>query len=244
MAENKLLLSRLLYEVVVDSIVLPYNSEFYGKGGYHAFLQKQEYFTTNSDFAIQYRKAFPAINSAISRLQEYDKLPYFYKKLEVKNIDGEYVAEIDNNEILEIANAFKRTGNGRWINYAFTIQEEKLYIQGAIETNQTNEQGEKVGAIEIEYKRNIPLFSEDDIVVDTISDNNGGTIYNDTNIDLKQYGFTTMDYQFVKMWAKSQIVKELDPTTGYNELSLAENYFGDLTTHKPTFNQRNIMRRI
>lgn len=244
MADKKLLLSRLMYEVTIDSIVLPYNSEFYGKSGYHAFLQKQDYFTTNSDYAMQYRKAFPAVNMAIARLQQYEKLPYFYEKLEVKCVEGEYVADLSKVDYLEIVNAFKRTGNGKWINYAFTIQEEKLVIQGRIETTETNESGEKVGRIEIEYAKNIPIFSEDDIVVDSIDSDNAGTSYNDNNVDLREYGFTTLDYQFVKLWAEAQIVQELDVTTGFNKLQLAENYFADLVTHKPTFTQRNIQRRF
>lgn len=248
MATTELKLSRLAYEVVIDSIVLPYNSEFYGDGGYEAFLNHKDYFANNSDFSMQFRKVMPSINLAIARLQEYDKLPYFTKTLDVyrdAESQSQYALIPDDFDYLKIVNVFKRTPNGGWVNYGFTIQEDKIYIQGReIPLAQTEEGGEK-GRVEVEYKRNIPLFQEHDIIVDSVDSGRSGIERNDTNLDLrKEYGFTNMHYQFVKLFAEAQIVEELDPTTGFNKLQLAENYFSDLDTFRPNFNQKTINRRF
>lgn len=242
MPVNDLKLSRLVYEVIIDSIVLPYNSEFYGASGYQAFLQKQDYFTTNSDFAMQYRKAFPAINIAVARLQQYNKLPYFYKKLNVYKEDGECYANLEDVDYQSIANVFRKTGNGGWENYAFNIQEEKIIIHGAVPFDAKDDDGTACGRVEIEYKKRIPIFSADDIVVDTIDGDDGSIEYRDNNIDLREYGFTELEFQFVKLYAESDIIAELDPTTGFNKKSIAENYYSDLVTHKPTYTQRKIAR--
>lgn len=239
---NDLKLSRLVYEVIIDSIVLPYNSEFYGASGYQAFLQKQDYFTTNSDFAMQYRKAFPAINIAIARLQQYNKLPYFYQKLNVYKEDNEYYASLEGIEYQSIANVFRKTGNGGWNNYEFNIQEEKIIIHGSIPIDTEDDEGTACGRVEIEYKKRIPIFSANDIVVDSVNSDDGSIEYSDNNIDLKDYGFTELEFQFVKLYAESDIIAELDPTTGFNKKSIAENYYSDLTTHKPTYTQRKITR--
>lgn len=235
-------LSRLAYETITDSIVLAYNSEFYGPSGYHAFLQKQDYFTTNSDFAMQYRKVFPAINIAIARLQQYDKLPYFYEKLNVYKEDNECYASLKGVAYRNIVNVFRRTGNGGWTNYAFNIQGEKLIIHGEVPFDKTDEDGNTCGRVEIEYKKRIPIFSSDDIVVDTIDSADGGIEYSDNNIDLADYGLGELEFQFVKLYAESEIITELDPTTGFNKKSIAENYYSDLTTHMPTYTQRKIAR--
>lgn len=248
MATTELKLSRLAYEVVIDSIVLPYNSEFYGDGGYEAFLNHKDYFANNSDFSMQFRKVMPAINLAISRLQEYDKLPYFMKTLDVfedSESHSQYALIPDGFDYLKIVNVFRRTPNGGWVNYGFTIQEEKIYLQGREIPLAKAEDGETKGRVEIEYKKNIPLFQEHDIIVDSVDSGRSGIEHNDTNVDLrKEYGFTRMDYEFVKLFAEAQIVEELDPTTGFNKLQIAENYFADLDTHKPNFSQKTMNRRF
>ena len=243
---NDLKLSRLAYEVVIDSIVLPYNSEFYGSGGYSAFLHRQDYFSTNSDLSMQYRKAFPSINLALARLQQYDKLPFFYEKLNVyiDSETGEKYADLSDVKYRSIVNVFRKTGDGRWTNYAFTIEEERLVIQGEIPFDKKDDEGKRCGRVEIEYKKRIPIFSPDDIVVDSIDSGSDGISYNDNNIDLRDYGLDELSYQFVKAYAESEIVTELDPTTGFNRKQIAENYFLDLKTNKPTYTQRNIVRKF
>lgn len=242
MADSDLKLSRLVYLVTTDSIVLPYNSELYGESGYEAFLQGKDYFTTNSDFAMQYRKAFPAVNLAIARLQQYDKLPFFYEKLNVYREDGENVADLSDVSYRSIVNVFRKTGNGGWENYAFNIQGKKIIIQGQIPCDRQDDDGRACGRVEIEYKKRIPIFSPNDIIVDSIDSDNGGVKHNASDIDLEDYGFNEMDFEFVKVYAESEITTELDPTTGFNKKQIAENYFLDLKTNKPTYTQRKIVR--
>lgn len=68
MAINRISLSRLAYEGIRDSITLP-NSDF----DYYAFTRGE--YKTNNDYTLQQENVFSAINLAIARLTDYEKLP-------------------------------------------------------------------------------------------------------------------------------------------------------------------------
>lgn len=243
--DKELKLGYVMYKVVTGSITLPYNSEFYGNGGYMAFLNRQEYFATNTDFSMQYRKSFDAVNKALARLQQYDKLPYFYAKAKVYKEDGEYVADISEIPYREIVNVFRKTGNGGWENYDFTIQGKKLFINERYPLTERETEGEEeraYGRIEIEYKKRIPIFQEDDIALASVD--SSGVSYSDDSPNLADYGLSPIDVTYVIYYAQADILSEIDPVTAGNQLSMAENYFGDLTEFTPTYNPRRIKRRF
>ncbi len=238
-------LSRLAYEVVRDSIVMPNNTEL----TYDDFIKRSDdYFSANSDWSLQFRMVFPAINVAIARLVTYNKLPYFTVEKRLQTLKDykqstnsqelvgcmDYLvkmADLSNLEYRRIINAVIPKVNG-WVNCDFRIEGKKLILKGFI----------NAPAILLEYQKKIPIFDKKSIVASEVTDD--GTEYVDTNIDLEDYGFDEVAYTFVKCYAESEIMKELDPAQANNMLMLAENYFSDMEQRLPNYNQRAIKRVI
>lgn len=73
---NNLTLSRLAYECIRDAIVLPYSDFDYDK------FTRGEY-RSDSRYTMQNNMVFNAINKAMARLTEYDKLPLRNDSLQV-----------------------------------------------------------------------------------------------------------------------------------------------------------------
>ena len=244
---KNLKLGWILYKVVTGSITLPYNSEFYGKGGYLAFLNRQDYFATNTDYSMQYRKSFDAVNRALARLSQYNRLPYFYEKLKVYKEDGEYIADVSEVPYAQIANVFRKTGDGDWENYGFTIQGEKLILETdyfPLGEKEEAEGGEEkaFGRVEIEYKKAIPIFEADDLAVADVDSDGESFDYSDVSPNMAEYGLSPTDVNFVIYYAQADVLKELDPVTAGNQLQIAENYYSDLTEYRPTYNPRKVRR--
>ncbi len=211
MAED-LKLSLLAFEIVRDSIAMPdENLE------YDTFVKNKAFFDTNNEWALQYRKVFPAINRAFARLQQYGKLPYFNDTLSVSVDDNRnYYVDLSNLGSVSVKYVYRYIGYGRWKNYDFRISNDKLYILGYYPFED----------IEVEYTKKIPHFTYDDIYVTTVTDE--GVEYEDSNLDLSTYGIGEQEFEFVKMYAEAQITEEVDPNLANNKLALAENYFSDL----------------
>lgn len=231
MIGTKLTLSRLAYEIVRDSITMANNTEL----EYVAFCDKENY-RVNSDWSLQVRKVFPAINKAFARLAQYGKLPYFTEELTVKR-DGNLNTYADISEVpyASIKNAYVMIygGKGDWRNFEYRITNngKTLYITSYCTS----------GTINIEYQKEIPNFSEDDIVAIEYED---GAIV-DNNIDLsEEYGIDSIMFQIIKSYASALITSEIDQSKGSNDLIYAENLMADLETMKPNFSQKKIGQAI
>ncbi len=221
---QKYLLSRLAFECVRDSITLPSNTEFhyenYCSGGYSR---------TNYDWALQDKKVFPAINLAFARLTQYNKLPLFTKEFSYSDIvldanDNPYIVVPDDCDSL--VNVYtKYSGMTRQFSWreANFDGERRVYISFPVNISSSL-------VFFVEYRKEIPEFSEDDLVAIEIVDD---TTVSDENIDLAIYGVDKRIYQFIKAYVKSEVQEELDPNQANNYKAIAENYFADLETYRP-----------
>lgn len=239
-------LSQLAYEIVRDSIVMPNDTEI----TYDDFINNEVNFENNTDWSMQYRLVFTAINRAIARLVAYDKLPYYVAEFPVQTlaqykqslIDGgsEGITINANDYLRQVVDLttldYRKIMNvvtpqySNWLNYSFNIENKILYLHGFATDS----------IIKIEYQKRIPRFKKSDIVGSEIATD--GVDYVDNNIDLEDYGFDELAFEFVKAYATSIILKELDPAQANNELMIAENYFSDMEKRLPTYNQTKIVR--
>lgn len=232
MAGTKLTLSRLAYEIVRDSFVMPSSTEL----SYEAFCNK-DYNRVNSDWTMQIRKVFPTINKAMARLAQYNKLPYFTKEFEIirdNNLNA-YI-DISNLDYSVVKNVYHMIygGRGDWANFGFRINGDKLYLADAYPYT----------SVMVEYLKEVPNFTEDDIVPITC-EYDADEVVQDKNIDLAtEYGISGIIFQILKSYACALITAEIDQEKGNNELIYTENLLADLETVKPSFNQRKINQSI
>lgn len=117
-----------------------------------------------------------------------------------------------------------------------------LYDRKAIINNSVF--SDELDKIYIEYKQEIPHFSDSDIlpreeVIDKTTGLSSKT-GKDNNLDLRTYGINNSVFTYIKEFVKGQLYSVVDPKTAELYNQRAENYFSDL----PTYHTQHAQQRV
>lgn len=206
-------LSRLLFECVKDSINIP-NTNF----NEYSFLNGD--FDNNKDYVNQISGALGAINLALSRLQDSNKIPYSTEEILAEN----NIIDFDKGEIINIVKLYKNS----YKRYSFrTLQNGTQYIIFSLDTPQN---------LLVEYKPTIPHFVGTDIKKVEI---NGNKVV-DENIELKDYGISDVMCNYIKEFVRGQLLEYIAPDLANLHNNRAEQYFQDIKQTSTNFYQSNV----
>ena len=213
-------LSDLLYLVIKNAIY--YDDYSFIK---ETFL-KGEY-NDDPDYAQNIINVFSPINEAIARLSDLERINYIVEIVsENNNIIDLTDCEKDVKEVVSLA----QLNNGKYEPIPFKMfGAKKLFVSEFYNKNLTTF---------IEYKEDIPIFSEEHC--DYIYDNEG-TLISSKDVDLKDHGITSSMCNYIIEYA----VGKLKENSGSLEeaafhVNRAEQYFSGIKQVASAFPQRSV----
>lgn len=207
-------LSTLLYEIVRGSITMP-NPNISVESLTNSIVDKED---VGTQWALQVSAAFKALNLALSRLQDYRKIPFSH---DFHTIFTNNVADFDKGEIVNVV-----------------IPSFNGYENIKFRTFDRNTKVELISRFEIanpiiEYKKTIPHFSESSLSKITED--------GDSNVDLtKEYGITDQMCDYIIEFACAQIMEVVAPDLSNLHNSRAEQYFAGLETVGTAYRQDHV----
>lgn len=211
-------LSRLVFECVKDSINIP-NRDF----NEYSFLNGD--FNSDKDYVNQISGVFDALNLALSRLYNSNKIPLFTKIIKVESNPLEF----SDGEVINIAylsgRSFQRI-EFRTLNNMIQILDNYFPSK-----------------IIIEYKKKIPHFTESDIKSVKLNDENN-LIIEDDNIELEDFGITNVMCSYIKSFVKGQLLEYIAPDLANLHNNRAEQYFQDLKQIGTNFYQNKVKNSL
>ena len=240
-------LAKLVYECVKDSITLPGASL-----NFNSFLELASNKTyLGKDWALQFSGVFNALNLALSRLSDADKLPYKVKAVEAE--DG--VVDLTDEEgepIGEPRNIAYVFDDGRYDNVEFrTIDsgfKAVLVSERDTERNRfvpyhrlrAGQSSSLDGTLMVEYRPYLPHFDEDSLTTEE-----EGDVYKDASVDLlKEYGITNKMCDYIKEFVKGQVTEIMSPDTAVMHVNRAEAYFEELRRAETNYYPNKIKNRM
>lgn len=211
-------ISRLLFECVKDSINIP-NTNF----NEYSFLNGD--FNNSKDYVNQISGALSAINLALSRLQDSNKIPYSTK---VVNPTAK-VINFEDGDIINIVQVYSDT----YKRIPFrTMTNGKDYMLLC---------NDLPNSLLIEYRATIPHFTEEHIMGITIDEESNTVI--DKNLDLRYYGVSDIMCDYVKEFVKGQLNEFIAPDLANLHNNRAEQYFQNLKSYTTSFTQTNVSNK-
>lgn len=223
---KQLLLSRLVYESVRDSIQIPNGSFMYTD-----FVNAIAGGTAPSaEWSFQTDAVWSALNLGLSRLYDNEKTPFFTQIVTVR--DNEF--DFGDGEIVNIVKLGPNHTyeNLEWRSLGINSSDGKERIEIL------NEEIEYWDVV-VEYRKPFPHFDESDLSEVTKDDQTQEII--DNNIDLSlEYGLTARAFDYLKEFIKGQVTEVMDASVANMHNNRAEQYFNDLKTYNAAFNQMTV----
>ena len=220
---NDLLLSKLAFECIKDSITLP-NGDFQ----YSAFTRGE--YDNNDDYILQEKRFWAVVNTAITKLVENNKLPTNLEQVEVLRDENNRPYFIKPDNVEQILNVIDFYNEGH---HNFTFREVFENGQRVVKLNSNALVGD---VVYIEYKQQIPRFKKEDIIA--ITEEVGLII--DNNVDLSSYGINRSMFDFLCEYCKGEIMFLIDPAIGTAIKNNAEYLLQTLKTYSEQYAQDNI----
>lgn len=225
-----MLLSTLIYECVRDSIGIPgdtmteddFIADFSGKA-------------RTKNYSMQISVLFSALNKALSRLYDSEKIQPFVKNFEVEggyiDLSGENGGQVD---VLNVA-----VGNNglAYRNIPFRLYNDKLFLVA-----DGVSPAPKEGVATVEYRKRLPHWDRD-VVETTDSDADSVTERAATakakSIDLwGDYHIPDRACDYIKEYVESVVVEPMAPDVASLHWQRAESYFSALKDYSdPGFRQ-------
>lgn len=214
-------LSKLVYECVRDSVQLPNTNV-----NYVSFVNGD--YDTSKDYIRQIANVFGALNLAISRLWDNNKISYSTKEVDV--IDNGF--DFLEGEVINVVEIYKDS----FKRYEFRSMDfgKKIILF-------TDDEMPK--KVIVEYRKTIPHFDMEDIKQVELDEDNK-LIVVDENIELEDYGITNNMCSYLKEFVAAQLTEYIDPTMSNNHNNRAEQYFNSLKQASTSFYQRNIKVKV
>ncbi len=211
-------LATLAYEVVRDAIEFPsgFNKDGFVRGDYDE----------DRDFSSQISFAFNYINLAITRLVTLKKT---ILKVTKKAADGTGYIEFGDGEITAVFSDMSRDYKKvHFREFSDGIAVERDYVSKVVC---------------IEYRPNVPHFSLEDIR-ESVLDEDNQPVYQEVEIELKNYGITDDMCSYIKEYAKGGLMEYLSPDLSQKHMQMAESYFASLKTRYTDYPQREVEDRL
>ena len=236
-------LAKLVYECVKDSVTLPGASLDFNS--FLEFASNKTYL--GKDWALQFSGVFNALNLALSRLSDADKLPYKVKAVEAE--DGVVDLTDDGEPIGEPRNIVYVFDDGRYDNVEFGTVDSgfKAVLVSERDTERNRfvpyhrlragQSSSLDGTLMVEYRPFLPHFDEDSITVSKTNE--------DTSVDLlKEYGITNKMCDYIKEFVKGQVTEIMSPDTAVMHVNRAEAYFEELRRAETNYYPTKIKNRM
>lgn len=226
-------LSELAFETI-KSVVLYDNSREFSLLNFREYCYSlttnsgsdTEGISINQDYKRNADNVFIALNRAFQRLANFDKLHPIQKRSVVSQDN-----ELDFSEFIPSVSYILNLINAYGANVPFrNVGLDKIFI--------LENYRDKI--LLVEYYPEMPSFTFSDIAYHK-GDNSEEIVDND--IDLrKEYGINNMTCEYLKLYAKSVLLKDIDPSESSAILNQAESYMLDLEDYggEVTHFQRNL----
>lgn len=220
-----MLLSELVYLAVKN--VIYYDDDSFD---YTSFLQGK--WRNSADYGNQINNVFTPINEAVSRLSDLERLPY---EIEQVNIENYKVSKNALNkpikDIVGIGDLFH--GAPRCLEW-FSLGLDYYSVNGL-----------KDGIVYIEYKVDVPTFSEKDIDYPYRADGTLDPTKEIKDVNLKEeYGINESMAQYIIEYAEGKLLEQISPELANLHINRSEAYFAGLQPQKATFVQRNVENKF
>ena len=230
---KQLLLSRLVYESVRDSIQIP-NGSFMYPDFINTIVGRQ---SPSTEWSFQTDAVWSALNLGLSRLYDNEKTPFFTQIVTVRDNEFDFGdGEIANIVKLGPNHTYE---NLEWRSLGINSSDGKERIEILNEPM-------KNWDVVVEYRKPFPHFDESDLSKVTEDEKTHEII--DENVDLaSEYGLTSRAFDYLKEFIKGQVTEVMDASVANLHNNRAEQYFNDLKTYNAAFNQmsvRDFTRRL
>lgn len=220
-------LSELAYRSIKEAIYLDdsgFTLEAYKDGTYYE----------SAEYGIQINNVFSPINEAISRLSDLEKLPYRVIEIPKESItkdDGAYIIDLSfvDEDIKDVINVAYKNGSNFTKIEAKPFGIDKLIVSGSYSDYYR---------LFLEYKEEIPYFTEKEAGVYPYSDEETG------DTELKEYGINNAMCSYIMEYAMSKLSEDVDPSLSNLHLTRAEQYFSNLKSVTSTFKQNTVINKF
>ena len=209
-------LSELVYQCV-KNVAFNDDTSF----SFENFLEGN--FDGSADYATHINNAFIAVNEAIARLSDLERIPYRVEKCDVvDNVIDLNKCIFNVKEVISVARYFSSFEK---LNHRpFGI--DKVFVEGAYDY-----------LTYIEYKEDIPFFTKDDIKYETDYE---GFELNDKSVDLRTYGITNSMCNYIIEYVMGKLFELSSVEVANMHLSRAETYFMNIRPTTSAFAQKNV----
>ena len=212
-----MLLSKLVFLAIKNVI---YQSE--DSFTYESFMKGD--FDDDTDFKMQIVNAFTPLNEAISRLSDLERIPYRCEDIIIENGNSINLTNF-GHKVKEIIGA-----NDGSRAYSFRIFGDILCFEKCFRNKH----------LFIEYKEDIPVFSESDLV-ELVEDEYGHIT--DNNIDLSTYGLSESVCNYIIEYVKGRLLEPIAPELANLHITTAETYFTNINPNKVATVQGVVQRK-
>ena len=211
-------LSELVYQCV-KNVAFNDDTSF----SFENFLEGN--FDGDADYATHINNAFIAVNEAIARLSDLERIPYRVEECEIEDRIIE-LSKLDKEvkEVVNVAQAFI-SGCNKIPHRPFGIN--RVYVTDYNPLSLTY----------IEYKEDIPFFTKSNIKYET---NDETFEFDDNSVDLKTYGITNSMCNYIIEYVMGKLFEPSSVEIANMHLSRAETYFMNIRPTTSAFVQKTV----
>ena len=190
-------------------------------------------FNNNLDYATNINNVFSPLNEAISRLSDLERIPYIVEEVEVSN-DCTVDLRQCEKKIRQVVGLAQVGDDGSYRKLAFRqFGKDKIRIVSNFSTFKNR--------FYIEYKENIPTFSNLNLMEVTYDENSDLV---DNNIDLfEEYGIDEAMSNYIIEYVQGRLLEPLAPELANMHITRAEAYFNNLDIAKKSFPQQSVEKK-
>lgn len=202
-----MLLSKLVYLAIKNTTY--YDDDSFS---YAAFLAGDHHNTP--EYASEINNVFMPLNEAIARLSDLEKIPYRVTDIDKSLINENNILDISDllvKEIISIAQPYG--GEYRALKYRI-LGADKVFITDYVDP---------LKPLLIEYKEDIPMFSEEDY-----------------EVNLKTYGINDSMCNFIMEFVGAKLSEQVSAELSNMHITRAEQYFTNIRAVKSAFPQQQV----
>lgn len=193
---------------------------------YEAFRRGD--FDNDLDYSNSINNVFGALNRAVHRLSDLDKIPF---KVAENIVPVDMVVDLSDLPIKAIQSVFVFVGDDyRRLDYR-EFGQGKIRLLGQFQPEKVN----------VEYSEDIKHFDSDDWKYETELDQEQDLLVEEYDIDLKKdYGISDTMCSYIEEYVKGVLFEDVSPSLANMHVTRAEQYFANLPDCQTTFHQTRV----
>lgn len=218
-------LSKLVY-LCVKNVIL-YDDESFS---YDGFIKGK--FNGNPDYATSINNVFSAINQAISRLSDLERLPYRVEEITLED----YVFNISDLEhnLKEIVAIAYIDSNKNITSLTFEILGNQVIVKGVVSN----------AKVHVEYKEDIFFIQGESYYYEyTVNELGEDTLITSKDIELRDLGINDQMCNAIVEYAKGVLNEGVETALANMHITRAEQYFMNINPIRSGLSQTVVVKK-